>query len=133
MFELRVEVEFPAAHHLEGYPGDCARPHGHNWVLEVFARSTKLDSLGLAMDFRKLKGAAKELVAPWDHQDLNQLEDFRAINPSAEQIAKLSYERLSGLIDDSATWIEKVTIWENPRCSASYFIEGKGASRVPRD
>jgi 6-pyruvoyltetrahydropterin/6-carboxytetrahydropterin synthase len=126
MYELRVKVEFPAAHHLEGYPGDCARPHGHNWGLEVFARSRKLDSIGLALDFRTLKGSAKELVAAWDHQDLNTLPDFRGINPSAEQIAKLAFDRLSKVVNskDNAggeTWIEKVTIWENDRCSASYF------------
>lgn len=121
MFELRVKVDFPAAHHLEGYPGDCARPHGHNWELEVFARSTKLDSIGMAMDFRTLKNAARELVAPWDHQDLNTLEDFRTINPSAEAIAKLAYERLSGIMNGRDTWIDRVTIWENPRCSATYF------------
>jgi 6-pyruvoyltetrahydropterin/6-carboxytetrahydropterin synthase len=125
MFELRIKVDFPAAHHLEGYPGDCARPHGHNWVLEVFARSKKLDSIGLAMDFRTLKGAAKALVAPWDHQDLNLLEDFREINPSAEQIAKLAYDRLSAKIDSEDTWIQQVTVWENERCSASYFDERK--------
>jgi 6-pyruvoyltetrahydropterin/6-carboxytetrahydropterin synthase len=128
VFELRVQVEFPAAHHLEGYPGDCARPHGHNWKLDVFARSRQLDPIGMAMDFRQLKGAAKELVAAWDHQDLNTLEDFREINPSAEQIAKLAYDRLSALVDQSGsgdTWIEKVTVWENDRCSASYFDETK--------
>lgn len=126
MYELRVKVEFPAAHHLEGYPGDCARPHGHNWGLEVFARSRKLDSIGLALDFRTLKGAAKELVAAWDHQDLNTLPDFRDMNPSAEQIAKLAFDRLSKVVNSkdatgSETWIDKVTIWENDRCSASYF------------
>lgn len=125
MFELKVKVDFPAAHHLSGYPGDCARPHGHNWALEVFARSRKLDSIGLAMDFRSLKGAAKELVAPWDHQDLNTLEDFREVNPSAEQIAKLSYDRLSAIIDGEDTWIDRVVIWENDRCSAAYFDEKK--------
>lgn len=125
MYELRVKVDFPAAHHLTGYPGDCARPHGHNWVLEVFARSKQLDSIGLAVDFRALKGAAKELVAPWDHQDLNTLEDFREINPSAEQIAKLAFDRLSAIIDGENTWIERVTVWENERCSASYFDERK--------
>ena len=125
MFELRVKVDFPAAHHLEGYPGDCARPHGHNWVVEVLAQSRKLDSLGMAIDFRKLKGAARELVAPWDHQDLNTLKDFETINPSAEQLAKLAYERLSTVIDEKDIWIERVTIWENDRCSASYFDEEK--------
>lgn len=125
MFELKVKVDFPAAHHLEGYPGDCARPHGHNWVLEVYARSKKLDSIGLAVDFRTLKGAAKELIAPWDHQDLNTLPDFKDINPSAEQIAKLAYDRLSMLVDNRETWIERVVVWENERCSAAYFDENK--------
>jgi len=121
MFELRVKVDFPAAHHLVGYPGDCARPHGHNWGLEVFAQSTQLDSIGLAMDFRNLKGAAKELVAPWDHQDLNTLPDFKNINPSAEQIAKMSFDRLSKQLNNAHTKVARVTIWENDRCSASYF------------
>lgn len=128
MYELRVKVEFPAAHHLEGYPGDCARPHGHNWGIEVFARSRKLDSIGLAIDFRSLKGATKELVAAWDHQDLNTLSDFQGINPSAEQIAKLTFDRLSKVVNSkdttgNETRISKVTVWENDRCSASYFEE----------
>ncbi len=129
MFELRVKVDFPAAHHLDGYPGDCARPHGHNWVLEVFAKSKRLDSIGMAMDFRDLKRAAKELVAPWDHQDLNQLPDFEKRNPSAEQIAILAYERLSQKLDSHDTWIERATVWENERCSASYYDEKKVRSR----
>ena len=79
----------------------------------------------MAMDFRTLKHAAKELVAPWDHQDLNTLPDFQKINPSAEQIAKLAYDRLSALIDGRETWIDRVTLWENPRCSATYFDESK--------
>src|SRR4051812_13382212 len=108
MFELRIKIDFPAAHHLIGYPGDCARPHGHNWGLEVFARSIKLDSIGMAMDFRELKNAARELVEPWDHQDLNALEDFKAINPSAEQIAKLAYDRLASRMDGTETWIDRV-------------------------
>ena len=121
MFELRVEVEFSAAHHLDGYPGDCQRPHGHNFVIEVFARSRGLDKIGLAMDFKTLKGATKELIAPWDHQDLNTLPDFQTRNPSAEEIARLAYERLSRLINNEQTWIDRVTCWENPRCSATYL------------
>lgn len=126
MFELRVQVDFAAAHHLTGYPGDCARPHGHNWVLEVFARSKQLDSIGMAVDFRTLKTAARELVAPWDHQDLNTLEDFKSLPTSAEQLAQLAYERLSQVFaspsgQEALTWIDRVTIWENPRCSATYW------------
>ena len=129
MYELRIKLDFPAAHHLEGYPGDCARPHGHNWGVEVFAKSRQLDSLGMAMDFRDLKAAAKELVAAWDHQDLNTLPDFKNINPSAEQIAKLAYDRISAKIDNEMTWIDKVIIHENDRCYAAYFDEAKNKKR----
>lgn len=125
MFELKVKVDFAAAHHLVGYHGNCARPHGHNFVVEVFARSRRLDDVGLAIDFRDLKGAVKELIEPWDHQDLNTLPDFREVNPSAEQIARLSYDRLSAIIDGEHTWIERVMVWENDRCSATYWDERK--------
>ena len=130
MFELRVKIDFPAAHHLEGYPGDCARPHGHNWIVEVFARSHQLNSIGLAIDFRTLKTAARELISRWDHQDLNTLEDFQGINPSAEQIALLAFNRLSGIVDNETTWIDRVTIWENDRCSASYWDPRKTEART---
>lgn len=121
MFELRIKLDFPAAHHLEGYPGDCQRVHGHNWGVEVFARSKGLDSIGLAVDFRELKQAVKSLIDRWDHQDLNAHEDFRELNPSAENIAKLTYTRLSERVNTANTKIHRVTIWENERSSASYF------------
>jgi 6-pyruvoyltetrahydropterin/6-carboxytetrahydropterin synthase len=121
MYELRVKLDFAAAHHLDGYPGDCARPHGHHFEIEVFARSSQLDSVGLALDFRTLKGAARDLIGVWDHQDLNTLPDFQTINPTAEQIARLSYERLSARVNNAHTRIDRVTIWENRQCSATYW------------
>ncbi|HUP58133.1 MAG TPA: 6-carboxytetrahydropterin synthase [Bdellovibrionota bacterium] len=125
MFELRVRAGFSAAHHLPGYPGDCARPHGHNYEVEVFARSRRLDSVGMAIDFRALKGAVKELIAPWDHRDLNELPDFQKLPTSAEQLAKLAYERLSKELDSPDTWVDRVTVWEGEGASATYFDEGK--------
>ncbi|MBI3535160.1 MAG: 6-carboxytetrahydropterin synthase QueD [Deltaproteobacteria bacterium] len=122
MSELGVKVDFAAAHHIVGYPGDCSRQHGHNWVIEVFARSETLDKLGLAMDFRELKNLVKELIASWDHQDLNTLKDFKAVNPTAEVIAKLMHEKLSEHIKGRSIWIDRVSVWENDRCSATYLV-----------
>jgi 6-pyruvoyltetrahydropterin/6-carboxytetrahydropterin synthase len=92
-------------------------------VVVVVARAKNLDSIGIAYDFRRLKNAAKELIAPWDHQDLNRLPDFQERPPSAEQIAKLCYVRLSEKLNSENLKIYKVTVWENARCSASYFSE----------
>ena len=126
MFELHVKMEFPAAHYLRGYPGDCARLHGHNWGVEVFVCSDSLDSLGMGVDFRTIKQALREVIARWDHQELNELPEFQSVNPTAEQIAKITYERLSNYLikmlqtEKRKIWVDRVTIWENSSYAATY-------------
>jgi len=31
MIELKVKSNFAAAHHLNGYKGDCSQTHGHTF------------------------------------------------------------------------------------------------------
>lgn len=38
MYTLKVEGAFEAAHMVNGYPGKCARLHGHNWVVEAVVK-----------------------------------------------------------------------------------------------
>lgn len=123
MFELAVREKFSAAHHIRGYQGDCGRPHGHTWLVEVFVRTVRLDQLDMAMDFRIFKKALREVVGLWDHQDLNSLEDFKKTNPTAEQIAKIAFEKLSTLISDHGLTVDRVTVWESETTSATYFGE----------
>ena len=44
-------------------------------------------------------------------------------NFDAEVIAKLAFERLSKVVNDDRVWISKVVLWENERCSATYYEE----------
>ena len=90
IFEVYVKSHFSAAHSLRGYLGDCARIHGHNWMVEVFVKCTELDSIGIGIDFRDIRAAVREVLARLDHSDLNELPLFREENPSSENIAKLS-------------------------------------------
>lgn len=123
MFELVVRTDFPAAHHLRGYPGDCSRVHGHNFGVEVTVRTRKLDELGLGVDFRSLKLAIKEVIGAWDHQDLNELPEFKEINPSAEEISRVLFKKLQPLIQSQSATLMRVTIKENCQYQASYFEE----------
>ena len=127
MFELRVSTDFAAAHHLVGYPGDCARVHGHNWVVDLFVRSRELDSLGMAADFRQLKLMLNEVISPWDHQDLNTLSDFSGINPTAERVSQFIFEGIANRLKplNPNLWVDRVTVWENNRCTATYFGNSK--------
>ena len=87
MFEVSVEYSFAAGHALRGYKGKCENVHGHNYKVTVTVEGDKLNSIGLLMDFADLRAAVKGLVERFDHHFLNDLEPFKEINPSAENLA----------------------------------------------
>ena len=87
VFEVYVKTHFSAAHALRGYPGDCARTHGHNWIIEAFIRCTKLDDIGIGIDFRDIKQGVKGVLSGLDHFNLNELAAFENVNPTSENIA----------------------------------------------
>lgn len=123
-FGVKIRVEFPAAHHIRGYEGECARPHGHNFKVEVEASTQGLSDIGIALDFRDLKKMAKEIADRFDHQDLNTIEPFTDINPTAETLSQYFFETLErGLRSNPNTQkvtLKRVTVWENDRSAATY-------------
>jgi 6-pyruvoyltetrahydropterin/6-carboxytetrahydropterin synthase len=125
-FSVRVQVEFAAAHHIRGYDGECARPHGHNWKIEVEAATEQLNQIGIAVDFKVLKAMVKKLVDRYDHQDLNTIAPFSDLNPTAETMAMVFYNELETGIQGSKPMdsleLKRVTVWENDRCSASFGL-----------
>lgn len=120
MFEVSVEYSFAAGHALRGYKGKCENVHGHNYKLRVTVQGEKLNSIGLLMDFADLRAAVKGLVERFDHQFLNDLDPFREINPSAENLAWYVGTELQRKIMDQGLRVNTVTVWETDTTSASY-------------
>lgn len=123
VFEVYIETHFSAAHALKGYPGDCARVHGHNWIIEVYVRCVKLDEIGIGIDFRDVKQGVKDVLAGLDHFNLNDLPAFKDINPTSENIAKFLYKELSGKINSDMAKVSKVKVCETPGSGAFYWEE----------
>ena len=83
---------FEAAHHLPGYAGKCARPHGHGYRLEVTVEGPVRDD-GLVFDFYDLKRVVRERVVDrLDHRDLNDVLEM----PSAENVLLWVRDQLAG-------------------------------------
>lgn len=122
-FRLSVRTHFSAAHHLRGYQGDCANPHGHNWMVHVEVSCGKLNELGMAMDFRGVKAALKSVLAPLDHADLNTLPEFRDQNPTSELVARHIYRELARKLNGGDVRVEKVTLDETPSYGVTYWEE----------
>ena len=121
MFEISVKAHFSAAHHLEGYPGECAGQHGHNWEVEVFVSGERLNETGVLMDFRGLKTLVKSVLQRVDHSDLNASAVLGSENPSSENIAKFVYRELSAKLDVDGCRVSRVLVRETPGTRAVYW------------
>src|SRR6266542_1056346 len=123
-FEVMIERNFSSAHQLRGYKGKCENLHGHNYKIEIYARGSELNNIGLLVDFVELKEAADDLVTYLDHKNLNELEPFVVEqNPSAENVARFVLERLASKINDDRVQIYKVRCFETPTSVATYQVD----------
>ena len=123
IFEVYIETHFSAAHALRGYPGDCARLHGHNWIIQVYVRCRELDDIGIGIDFRVIKENVKDVLQGLDHFNMNELPAFQEDNPTSENIAKYLYRELSNRIDSDKVKVSKVKVSETPNAGAFYWEE----------
>jgi 6-pyruvoyltetrahydropterin/6-carboxytetrahydropterin synthase len=121
MFHIFVKSHFSAGHHLRNYPGNCERPHGHNWKVEVTVKATGLDSLGMGIDFRTAKEAVNKVLDSLDHHDLNEHADFQAINPSSENIAVYIFNNLQKDLSVDRCSVHSVTVCETDNSGVTYF------------
>ena len=124
MFEVSVEDTFAAGHALRGYRGKCENPHGHNYKVRITLAGEELDSVGLLYDFKDLKQAMNQIIDRLDHQMLNDIEPFRQLNPSAENMAKYFYDEANRHLrqaTDGRVKVKQVKIWETDTTTATYF------------
>lgn len=119
-FILKTLLDFAAAHSLKGYPGDCAKLHGHNWKVEVEVIGSELNSIGMVIDFKEIKKQAKETIDELDHSYLNDHPHFKNTNPTAENIAQYLFRNIQTKIENSTVKMHRLTIWENDRNCVIY-------------
>lgn len=127
MYELKVRTRFAAAHYLNDYSGPCARLHGHTWKVEVAVQGRDLDHSGILVDFNDIKSSIKNIIGALDHRNLNDIEPFKAVNPTAENLARYIYEQLKPKLAYRERGIEitSVRVWESPDASATYMGVGE--------
>ena len=131
MFRVTKEIHFCYGHRLLNYAGKCRNLHGHNGRAVVTLESASLDALGMVVDFSEVKRVAgKWIDEALDHRMLlheddpiipelrRQGEPFvtLGVNPTAENIARLIFERLAA----HGLPVVEVTLWETESSFATY-------------
>jgi 6-pyruvoyltetrahydropterin/6-carboxytetrahydropterin synthase len=131
MYRVTRELTFCYGHRLLNYDGKCRHLHGHNGRAVLTLASSRLDELGMVMDFTRLK----QVVGTWidetlDHKMLLHRDDpvlsflrqqgepvhVLDVNPTAENIARLIYEFAAS----QGFPVVEVQLWETDSCFASY-------------
>ena len=104
--------------------GKCANPHyhGHNYEIVVKVTGYPDPNTGYVMDMKVLSDLVNELViSRFDHRNLNlDVEEFKNLNPTAENIAIVIFNLLRPKIDSNLSLL--IRLYETER----NFVEYQG-------
>lgn len=121
-YQVIVAAHFDAAHYLPGYPGPCARLHGHRWRVEAAVVGDEPGEDGMVVDFMVLKRLLGEVVERMDHRCLNEVEPFTQVVPTSENLARHLFRefasRVKGL--ESGINVLWVAVSESPETRIVY-------------
>ena len=104
--------------------GKCALPnyHGHNYELEVKVVGEPDEKTGYVMDMKLLSDIIRsEIHTRFDHKNLNlDTEEFKELNPTAENIAIVIYGLLRKKIEGKLDL--QIRLYETPRNFVEYPV-----------
>lgn len=102
--------------------GKCSYPnyHGHNYEVIIKLTGYPDEKTGYVYDLKKLSDLIKsQIITKFDHKNLNlDTEEFRDLNPTAENIARIIYQILRNRIEEQLEL--KVILYETERNYVEY-------------
>jgi 6-pyruvoyltetrahydropterin/6-carboxytetrahydropterin synthase len=123
-YVVAVSRNFVARHFLFG--GDWGREnelHSHHYKVELQLEGTDLDQHGYLVDIVDIEAHLDELVEYYRDKSLNDLTEFRGLNPSIELLSKLLCNAVAESIKAPNISAVSVKVWENDIAWASFRRE----------
>ena len=123
MFLLNVKAHYDAAHFLRNYRGKCEKLHGHRYVVEAGLVFDDVGPGGMAYDFGDAKRHLRAIAGRLDHENINELEPFTEIEPSAENQARWIFGEMRSRLADLGEHLVYIRVWETPNQYAQYSLK----------
>lgn len=116
MFRITKEFHFSASHQLTGLPPDhqCARLHGHNYIVVVELSAETLNEHGFVRDYHELGALKRYIDEEFDHRHLNDVLGHNMA--TAEYLAKHFYDWCKARLPETSA----VKVSETPKTWAEY-------------
>ena len=116
MFRITKEFHFSASHQLTELPADhqCARLHGHNYIVEVELSASVLDEHGFVRDYHELAPLKRYIDDELDHRRLNDVLGHNRV--TAEVLARHLFDWCKSRWQE----VTAVRVSETPKTWAEY-------------
>ncbi len=124
MYALAVKRDFMSQHFLIG--GDWGaenQKHTHHYQLELQLEGPSLDKHGYLVDITELDAALNSIVEYYRDHTLNELPEFKDLNPSIEQFARILCQTFAAHLRAPNLSAVIVKLWENESAWAAYRLE----------
>lgn len=116
MFRITKEFHFSASHQLTSLPDDhqCARLHGHNYIVVVELAAETLNDHGFVRDYSELAPLKRYIDDHFDHRHLNDVLGHDHV--TSECLAKHFYDWCKAHLPETSA----VRVSETPKTWAEY-------------
>jgi len=116
MYRITKEFHFSASHQLFDLPEahQCARLHGHNYVVVIELASETLNRHGFVRDYLELAPLKQYIDGSLDHRHLNDVLGDDCV--TAERMARHLYDWCAARWPETAA----VKVSETPKTWAEY-------------
>lgn len=116
MYRITKEFHFSASHQLLHLPSDhqCARLHGHNYIVVVELAAAELNGDGFVRDYHELAPLKCYIDECFDHRHLNEILGNDRV--TSEYLARHFYDWCKAILPE----ISAVRVSETPKTWAEY-------------
>ena len=120
-YAIAIRRDFTAQHYLLGDAVDSEKvPHSHHYGVEVQVAGSDLNEDGYLVDILEIESHLQDLIGHYQDRTLNDLPEFKNLNPSIEHLARLFCEAMAARLKAPQIGALTVRIWESEDAWAQY-------------
>jgi 6-pyruvoyltetrahydropterin/6-carboxytetrahydropterin synthase len=120
-YAIAIRQDFIAQHYLIGDALETEKErHSHCYRVEVELEGSTLNEQGYLVDIVEVESHLKELLACYQDKTLNELPEFRHLNPSIEHFARILCQALLDRLKAPHLNALTIRVWEGANAWALY-------------
>lgn len=128
MYAVEVSDHIMIAHSFRGEVfGPAQALHGATFTVAVAFLAERLDEHGIVVDIGRAFGLLKEVLAPINYRNLDELPQFAGVNTTTEHLTRYVFDAIADAVRAGKLGREgrdiaalRITIGESPSARAWY-------------